>query len=239
MDESSATTEFVDQYYRMNPETEDVLFDGTYLRDGMRVLIEDPYKRANTPTKLFPSDDVLHELLVNNRWCVVSQAAITPGGHYVNFVGVYDDGTKTKRMNERSNAWIVKLDSIPPVVEQINELVDQHYEMDPMEDVILPDGTYLMDGMRVLVAAFNMRHPVHPGMKDAEIAKARVTNRWCKVTHLKTLYTNNSMSFIGEYDDGTKDQRVVTVSYSWLVKADTIPSPPPAKLSSYSDKRPA
>jgi hypothetical protein len=101
----------VDAFYEMDPETEDVLSNGTLVVDGMKVLIESPSNRTIVHDQL--SDTGLYEARRDNSWCKVENSAIE--GAYVTFVGVYEDGVKRKRTVAKSEAWIVKKDTIPRV----------------------------------------------------------------------------------------------------------------------------
>lgn len=99
---------FVEKYYMMNPETEDVLLDGTELRDGMTVLLENPIDRAS-----YGVSDRMHTVLKKNRWCTVTKLNVYVDSNTVRFVGVYEDGTKIARTHNVPTPWLVKLDSIP------------------------------------------------------------------------------------------------------------------------------
>lgn len=117
MIESESQSIFIDQYYEMNPAFEDVLPDGTHLKDGMIVLIESPLYRMSVdidPENFDPAKRYVARTL--NRWCTVSPGSIKiiPGcPDVVTFVGVYADGGKIKRISKVQDAWIVKLDSLP------------------------------------------------------------------------------------------------------------------------------
>lgn len=106
--------DFVSKFYRMNPETDDLIPFGDQLVNGMMVLIEsnDFRTRADRPLE----DWELERALVNNRWCEVSNLRISPPRHdnpvLVEFIGVYEDGTKAKRAYSYSYSWYVKKDSI-------------------------------------------------------------------------------------------------------------------------------
>lgn len=103
--------DFVDKFYRMDPETEDLIAKSTGLREGMRVLIESNGLRQDTST--LNEDWKVSRAFENNRWCVVSE--IHRYGADIWFTGVYDDGSKIRRGSFHVNtAWLVKLDSIPP-----------------------------------------------------------------------------------------------------------------------------
>lgn len=114
---------FVDKYYDMDPQFEDLLPDGTYLQDGMVVLLEDSMLRAD-PSRA----ENVHEIeraKEANRWATVSHVKVTKRWAHnehgdalgetsplVSFVATYGDGTKKKRSYDASYAWIVKLDSM-------------------------------------------------------------------------------------------------------------------------------
>lgn len=99
---------FVPKFYRMNPKTDDLLPNGRHLANGMRVLIEDSKKRINMEAELteWETERALH----NNRWCTVGALEVANGT--VQFIGVYDDGTKMMRSFDLHHGWLVKIDSI-------------------------------------------------------------------------------------------------------------------------------
>lgn len=102
-------SQFVDQYYRMDPETED-LFYGSELMDGMRVLTASFRDRADLRYADKGKGDA--ELaLKRNRWCTVSK--YRTDDTEVSFIGIYDDGTKIIHTHSVTHGWLVKLDSIP------------------------------------------------------------------------------------------------------------------------------
>ena len=113
-------SQLVPKYYTMDPETEDMLPDGTHLANGLRVLIADPDQRER-PEKLgvnelgVTQDWLRQRLLDRNRWCTVSHFKFTNNGQTVSFVAVYEDGTKSKYNIGASYAWLVKTDSVHEV----------------------------------------------------------------------------------------------------------------------------
>ncbi len=105
---------FVDRYYEMDPETEDVLDNGTLIVDGMKVLVEDPTYRVDIEKHLSTAEVVRARM--RNRWATVegSKVFVDAGEKpLLTFVGVYEDGVKRKWSIPTSYAWIVKTDSIP------------------------------------------------------------------------------------------------------------------------------
>ena len=123
------TALFVDKFYEMNPETDDLLAEGTELENGMIVLLEDslmredPERVDSTALGTRYQQERLREV---NRWCEVMNfkvqrrfehddmgSVLTEVDPLVEFVALYSDGTKKKRRYAASYAWIVKKDSIP------------------------------------------------------------------------------------------------------------------------------
>jgi hypothetical protein len=104
---------FVDKFYEMNPETEELFPSGAYLKDGMVVLLSNFEMRVLTTDWLSTSQyDRAKEV---NRWCKVRDIRITSG--LVAFVGEYEDGTMRLRQHPVGLGWLVKHDSmltIPP-----------------------------------------------------------------------------------------------------------------------------
>lgn len=99
---------FTDQYYRMNIEEDDLLFDGTCLLTGMKVLIEENTCRIN-PAAMGIPEGFKDRSEKYNRWCVVG--VIKFRGELVEFIGLYEDGTKRKFTEHLSKAWYVKKDT--------------------------------------------------------------------------------------------------------------------------------
>jgi hypothetical protein len=125
-------TEFVEKYYQMDPAEEDLLFDGTELRDGMIVLIEDDRYReggtADRHEKL--RGESLKQLNKYNRWAMVEHLRLV--GNVVEFIGVFEDGRKAKFSHEAEVAWYVKNHSIPGEINVEAEIAaTQDEENDP------------------------------------------------------------------------------------------------------------
>lgn len=113
---SRQISEFVDKYYEMDPETEDVLDNGTLVVDGMKVLIESPDSRAEIYDGMDSSE--ISQARKQNRWATVEHAKVENqkyNGPMLSFIAVYDDGVKRQRTRTVNHAWIVKKDSIPRI----------------------------------------------------------------------------------------------------------------------------
>jgi hypothetical protein len=116
-EEREPVSEFVKKYYRMNPETEDLLFDGTHLKNGMKVLCANYHSRIDfeggeeEKRRLTPIQQEV--LFRNHRWFTISH--LKEEGDNIMFVATYDDGTKSKQIVKIVHAWYVKKDSIPMV----------------------------------------------------------------------------------------------------------------------------
>lgn len=115
---------FVEKFYEMDPQFEDLLPNGTHLKDGMVVLLEDSLHRAD-PSRINENPYEAEKARAVNRWATVSHVEVIQrwerndhgeviGGYspLVTFVATYGDGTKKKRSYDASFAWIVKLDSL-------------------------------------------------------------------------------------------------------------------------------
>lgn len=103
---------FVSKFYRMNPETDDLLPNGRALRVGMRVLIDDTKRRINTNVEGGMSDWQYDNALELNRWCTIV-GGLEVSLSQTRFIAQYEDGTKRLRVADTSYPWLVKLDSIP------------------------------------------------------------------------------------------------------------------------------
>lgn len=93
----------VSKYYRMDPDEDGILFDGTEVKAGMIVLIESHEHRL---------EDKEHpDYKTFNAWCEVSQPTIRNG--VLKFIGTYADGWQTVRIHAVNCAWLVKKESYP------------------------------------------------------------------------------------------------------------------------------
>lgn len=137
-------TDFVKKYYEMDPETEDVLFDSSYLRNEMRVLIESPDLRGIPGENL--DDWALDEIRLLNRWCEVSFLKFD--GDYVHFIAIYDDGIKRKRTYPIPCAWIVKKNSIPEEVDDEPLFSEEDFVLP--SDVVVEMRKKVVDAMEWL-----------------------------------------------------------------------------------------
>lgn len=118
----------VRKYYTLDNKTEDILPNGRHLADGMVVMIEDPDCRerpeeVGKEVRGTDTDWLLNRVLLNNRWCTVSHAEIINGGETVQFVGIYEDGTKRSRSMGINKAWLVKIDTIR---DSENQMTDRY-----------------------------------------------------------------------------------------------------------------
>ena len=100
--------------YVMDPKTEDLVY-GDELRDGDVVLIESGLVRFSIPKNWAEvSEHERVKTLENSRWCVITKLRRTPvavmsSALIINFIGVYDDGTKMSRSFSEWHAWFRKL----------------------------------------------------------------------------------------------------------------------------------
>lgn len=104
---------FVDKYYETDSSTEDILFDGSDLYNGMNVLIEDREERQEILSEMTAS--MIDRAKERNCWAVISN--VTWKGDSVSFIATYSDGSKRKRRHSIESAWLIKKD----VVERIEE----------------------------------------------------------------------------------------------------------------------
>lgn len=115
--ETPDTQNYVGKYYAVNRETETLLFDGTYLKDGMVVILASPSHRVTVLTGVTYSEAERYELNKVSRWCTISNVRnqeSVRGVPQIAFIATYEDGFQIKRSQAVSHAWIVKNDSIPP-----------------------------------------------------------------------------------------------------------------------------
>lgn len=122
------TSQFVSQYYEMNPETDVLLPTGQNLKDGMVVLIDDAELRTDLDlTKYENSPDFekyLYEARERNRWCTVAEVE-TRYAPEVSFTALYEDGLKRRRTYHPTKAWLVKQDSLDNLqYDAVEEAID-------------------------------------------------------------------------------------------------------------------
>lgn len=177
-----------DKYYEMNPNSDDMLPDGTYLRDNMIVLIEafsqrnyikvvpgPGYDKEPTPSQIFLAR-------ITNRWGSVSNLKVV--GDQITFVATYEDGTKAKRKHSIHFAWLVKTHSIQDGDEALQspnaELVRDYYAQKMPQTVYIPPSTANRVAIRQFTPGdkainnlinYNRREMGLMELSDEEIAK--------------------------------------------------------------------
>lgn len=98
------TDGMVDKWYEMDPDTEDLLYDGGELMDGMFVLLENPEMRVDVREEL--TDEELFRARRTNRWMQISRVKVTD--KHVSFMAEFEDGVKSKLEFPVDESWIVK-----------------------------------------------------------------------------------------------------------------------------------
>lgn len=101
---------FVPLNYLNDPDTEDLIF-GDQLVEGMIVLVEGAFVRADPDRYQTDYPSVQHRIQETARWCRVVN--IRRDQDIVTFIAEYGDGTKSKRSYNASIAWYVKKASMP------------------------------------------------------------------------------------------------------------------------------
>lgn len=99
---------FIDRFYKMDPSSEDLLFDGTCLRDGMTVAVGDSSLRLEISDDMDAYAKDQGEIL--NSWYTISYTRTS--GRYVTFMATYENGYKRKVTYPIQHPWLVKLISI-------------------------------------------------------------------------------------------------------------------------------
>lgn len=106
--------DMVEQYYSMNPTTEDLL-RGEDLKEGMVVLMESPFFRQDLGQMQHTNE--VRAAQKRNRWCIITRLKIDEERGQIWFIGLYADGSKMSRNDNINSGWLVKLDSIPQTLE--------------------------------------------------------------------------------------------------------------------------
>jgi len=104
---SEITPVLMPMRYVMDPEVEDLLFDGTHLVNGMEVLFGHDILRREPDLEKYHINQLQY-----NRWMRVSNVT-RRRNDIIEFIATFDDGTKTKISVAMSWGWYVKKLSIP------------------------------------------------------------------------------------------------------------------------------
>lgn len=112
---------FVEKYYEMKPEFEELIWNGRELRNGMTVLLGSPDLRIEIEHEMYNDD--LDRAKECNRWCEIGGVELA--GNRVTFIATYLDQTQRKRFVPIEAPWLVKSDSIPgnPLREEIKRII--------------------------------------------------------------------------------------------------------------------
>lgn len=119
MEKDNEGFELIGKYDRLSPETEDLLFDGTELRNGMKVTFADPSWRKDLDQD--PSEGMLHMILQRNRWFTVTHVVARP--NYLAYIAEYEDGHKERHEWEAHPSFWVKKDTVPAFGEGVHNQI--------------------------------------------------------------------------------------------------------------------
>lgn len=103
-----------------------------------------------------------------------------------------------------------------------SHLVDKFYEGNPETEELVPDATHLANGMVVLTGESSYRVDLKKSLEDRDGYRARMSNRWCRISHLKVSKARQTVSFIGTYADRTQRKFDTTLDGSWFVKKNSM-----------------
>lgn len=104
--------QFVPKYFRMNPETDDLLMDSYGLHEGMRILTGNVNARVDL-SHVTKYEVSLESALKHNRWFVIEKIKTEPHNDLVMLIGRYDDGEKMRHIFSLSQTeWYVKKDTV-------------------------------------------------------------------------------------------------------------------------------
>lgn len=125
----------------------------------------------------------------------------------------------------------------------MREFEDKYFIMDPKIHELLPDGTYLRDGMLVLTEDDKKRTSLSERLKTTppelsqyfldeiqqsplETSKLLMANRWCKVANVKKIEypSHHEIHFVGVYWDGSKRKWVANINAAWYALKESIPA---------------
>lgn len=101
--------------------------------------------------------------------------------------------------------------------------VDKYMLMDPATEFLVTDSLEIQNGMVVLIESPHEKVHLNIGYNDPEIIfKAHQLNRWAEVSDVMVDLSNETIRFVGKYDDGMCMSRTHFFSDPWLVKIDSI-----------------
>lgn len=101
--------------------------------------------------------------------------------------------------------------------------VVKYFEMNRETDDLLANGRSLQNGMKVLVENDNYRVNPDKISGPSAMSEALRWNRWMVVSSLEFNKLENTVNFVGTYEDGTKKQYICDLSTAWFVKKDSVP----------------
>lgn len=104
-----------------------------------------------------------------------------------------------------------------------DQLVPKYFRMNPETDDLIPNHNGLREGMKVLVGSNDFRNDIERIDTPASLDTALRYNRWFTIVKLSAgvSFTDQTVWFIGEYDDGEKQKFVFNKDQHWYVKKDT------------------
>lgn len=102
-------------------------------------------------------------------------------------------------------------------------IVPKYYTMNPEEEVLIPHGKGLAEGMVILIENPDKRGDSSEFMLyQGETAKILTFNRWMKIIHI--LEKEYGLRFVAEYEDGSQRLMILSLEYAWLVKKSSLPN---------------
>jgi hypothetical protein len=115
------------------------------------------------------------------------------------------------------------------------EFVTKYYEMDPIEEDLLIDGSKLENDMVVLIEdpEFRVNVSMH-FIDDMPATKERALrwNRWATVSEYEFDTEADEVIFVAVYEDGTKKKQIVSADKAWFVKLYSMENIHAAKVAS-------
>lgn len=191
--------EFVGRYYDMNPETEDLLPNGTLLKPGMIVLIENPSIRqelSDIPLLEEFGRSRMDRIRMFNRWGTVQHVVEEDRRVFVTVE--YVDGTKRILKTGLNEGWYVKKDSLP------KEIVVNLSDKPGTDDEETITFEQLGTGVRVTVPKSEIT-PDNPHYENV---------------HVKNEAVIGEVASVSEDEDGLKVEGTLTDEGMAYVKAD-------------------
>jgi hypothetical protein len=121
-----------------------------------------------------------------------------------------------------------------------DDWIGKYYEMNPVEEDLLPSGHFLSQGMKVVPESSMNRIDIFGDipLSAGDIFRARKQNRWFTVSHIVADDNGDIIHFVGTYEDGVKRKWSTDANFAWIYKLDSVPDDPHREYMERADTNP-